>query len=105
MDANQYRSAIKALGLNQTKAARFLGIAGSSSRRYAQGKSPVPKQIAMLLSVMLHLQISPVKARETAGLPVDDYREGRIKNSEGKEEREVSGEEGVGLQHCQVARH
>ena len=83
MDANQYRASIKALGLSQTSAARFLGIALSSSQRYAQGNGRMPQQIAMLLSVMLHLQISPIKARETAGLPVDDYRVGRIKNGEG----------------------
>jgi hypothetical protein len=81
MDATQYRSAIKALGLNQTKAALFLGISGSSSRRYAEAASPVPEQIAMLLSVMLHLEISPIQARETAALPVGDYRDGRIKSS------------------------
>ena len=49
MDADQYRGAIKALGLNHTTAALFLGIAGSSSARYAKAKSPVPEQIAMLL--------------------------------------------------------
>lgn len=83
MDANQYRASIKALGLSQTSAARFLGIALSTSQRYAQGKGRIPQQITMLLSVMLHLQISAVKARETAGLPVDDYRDGRIKDGEG----------------------
>ena len=80
MDAKQYRAAIESLRLNRRKAARFLGIDGSSSQRYAEGKFPVPEQVAMLLSVMLHLQISPAEARETAGLPVEDYRDGRIKN-------------------------
>jgi hypothetical protein len=79
MDAGQYRTAIKALGLNQTAAARFLGVGLSTSQRYAEGKTAVPQQIALLLSVMLHLQISPMIARETAGLPVEDYRDGRIK--------------------------
>lgn len=76
MDADQYRGAIKALGLNHTMAALFLGIAGSSSARYAKAKSPVPEQIAMLLSIMIHLKIGPIEARKTAGLPVDDYRAG-----------------------------
>jgi len=79
MDANQYRTALRALRLNQTTAARFLGVAVSTSHNYAQGKSPVPEQIAMLLSVMIHLKIGPIEARETAGLPIDDYRGGRAK--------------------------
>jgi hypothetical protein len=33
----------------------------------------------MLLSVMLHLQISPAAAREIGGLRFDDLRDGRTK--------------------------
>lgn len=80
MDADQYRAAIEALGLNQTRAARFLGISLSTSQRFAQGASAVPHHIAILLSVMLHLQIDPATARQAAGLAVEDYRDRRIKN-------------------------
>lgn len=80
MDAGQYRAAIKTLGLNQAAAARFLGLALSTSQRYAEGKAAVPQQIALLLSVMLHLEINPVTARETAGLPAEDYKDGQIRN-------------------------
>jgi hypothetical protein len=79
MNAAEYRAAIKALGLSQSRAARFLGVALSTSQRYAQGKSPVPQNVGMLLSVMLHLQIRPSAAREMAGLGVDDLRDGRTK--------------------------
>jgi hypothetical protein len=79
MDAAQYRAAIKALGLSQSRAARFLCIALSTSQRYAQGKTPVPQAIAMLLSVMLHLQIKPATAREIGGLRCDDLRDRRTK--------------------------
>ncbi len=84
MDANQYRAAIKALGLNQSQAARFLDIAVSTSHGYAQGTGVVPEQIAMLLSVMLHLEISPVEARQIAGLPVNEYSDRRATKARAK---------------------
>jgi hypothetical protein len=87
MDADQYRAAINALGLNLTGAARFLGISLSTSQRHAEGNAAVPQRIAILLSLMLHLQISPVTARETAGLLVEDYKDGRINNGKPRPSR------------------
>ena len=83
MDADGYKAAIKALNLNQTIAARFLGISLNTSQRYAQGKRPVPRHIAMLLLLMLHLDITPLTALETARLPVEDFSDGQI--SDGKQ--------------------
>lgn len=56
MDAAQYRAAIKAFGLSQSRAARSLCVAVSTSRRYVQGKSPVPQGVAMLDANMTRSQ-------------------------------------------------
>jgi hypothetical protein len=59
MTPKQYRSHIKALGLSQVRAARFLGIAVRTSQGYALGEYPVPEAIAKLLRLMVRLGIKP----------------------------------------------
>lgn len=59
MTANQYKAAIKALGLSQERAGTFLGISGRQSQSYALGEYPVPKQTAMLLRLMIRLSLKP----------------------------------------------
>jgi hypothetical protein len=52
MNAKQYRDAIEHLGLNQTSAAKLLGIDVRTSRRYALGECPVPPTVQKLLEIM-----------------------------------------------------
>jgi hypothetical protein len=51
MTGEQYKAAIKALGLNNPRAARWLGICGRTSQYYAAGTRRVPRAIAMLLQM------------------------------------------------------
>ena len=53
MDGDEYQRALEAIGLSVRAASRFLAIDESTSFRYRTGVLPVPKPIAMLLSVMV----------------------------------------------------
>ena len=48
-----YERALVELGLNQSSAARFLGISGRQSRRYVAGDANVPPPIALLLRALI----------------------------------------------------
>jgi len=48
-----YGRALTELGLNQSSAARLLGISSRSSRRYASGESNVPPVVALLLRSLI----------------------------------------------------
>jgi hypothetical protein len=66
----KYQTLIDKLGMTQSGAARFLNVAGKSSRRWASGDIPdVPAANMMLLALMAHLKIAPDKVRKLAGLP------------------------------------
>lgn len=49
MDATAYRAQIARLGLSQERAARVLGVAARSSRRYATNERPIPGTVERLL--------------------------------------------------------
>jgi transcriptional regulator with XRE-family HTH domain len=53
MTANQFRTAIAALGWSQVHAASELGIAPRTARSYALGERPVPAPIVKLLEAAL----------------------------------------------------
>jgi hypothetical protein len=54
MTPNQFRSAIKSLGLSQPKAGRLLGAKGERTpRRWASGEIPVPAAAAAILRLLL----------------------------------------------------
>jgi hypothetical protein len=53
MTANQYRAALKKLGLSIVGAAPYLGISRRNSQRIAAGDCDVPKPIAKLLRVVV----------------------------------------------------
>lgn len=54
MTPNQFRTAIKSLGLSQPKAGRLLGAKGERTpRRWASGEIPVPAAAAALLRMLL----------------------------------------------------
>jgi transcriptional regulator with XRE-family HTH domain len=64
MDANQYRRALKKLGLTQQAAADFLGISLRTSQAYALGeKEVVPESIAKLFRLMIKLRLRPEDMR------------------------------------------
>lgn len=64
MTPEQYREAIKRLGLNQSDAGAFIGVNPVTSRRWATGKADVPPPVSMLLRLMLAMKLSPEKVRE-----------------------------------------
>jgi len=61
-----YQQLIDRLKLNQSAAARFLGISDRSSRRYAAIERPAPTPIGLLLSLMIKRKISPEEVRKAA---------------------------------------
>ncbi len=59
MTANQFRKALKALGLSQGEAAKFLGVSLRTANGWANEVTPVPEAVAMLLTVMIKRKIAP----------------------------------------------
>jgi DNA-binding transcriptional regulator YiaG len=51
--ADDYRSAIEALGLSQLAAARLLGVDERTSRRWANGERDVPEPAARFLRYLI----------------------------------------------------
>jgi hypothetical protein len=49
MDATEYRIALKAMHLSQTRAARWMGISVRTSQRYALGEAEIPHVVALLI--------------------------------------------------------
>ena len=54
----QYKDAIKALGLSQRAAGKFLGVDERTSRRWIAGDAQVPESAAKLLRLMIKLGLS-----------------------------------------------
>lgn len=63
MTANQYRAALKKLGLSIVGAAPVLGISRRQSQRIAAGESPVSEPVAKLLRLMLEHDTKPQEAK------------------------------------------
>lgn len=59
MTANQYRDAIKRLGLSQRQAGAFLGVDERTSRRWAAGDAEIPESVGKLLRLMIRLKLKP----------------------------------------------
>jgi hypothetical protein len=60
--AARYVWLIERLGLNQSSAARLLGISDRQSRRFVAGDARVDRSIAMLFELMVELGITPEEA-------------------------------------------
>lgn len=60
MTPRQFERTIKALGLSQAAAARFLGHSERQARRYVTGEAKVPAAEAMLLRALLATGEAPV---------------------------------------------
>ena len=52
MGADEYRAALKSLGITQTESARLLGVDIRTSQKWANGERSVPKPAVMLLTYM-----------------------------------------------------
>ena len=57
MTPAQYKAAIKALGLSQRAAGKFLGVDERTSRRWIAGDAQVPESAAKLLRLMIRLKL------------------------------------------------
>ena len=60
MSPAQYRWYIKALGMSQAGAGRYLGVSERTSRRFARGEAEVPVSMVLLLRALYHLDLDPV---------------------------------------------
>jgi hypothetical protein len=49
MDRDEYRAALNAMRLSQTRAARWLGISVRTSQGYALGERPIPHVVALCI--------------------------------------------------------
>jgi len=58
MNGKEYRAIIERLGMSQVGAARFLGVADSTSRRWIADTHPIPNAVAMLLCVMARYRLT-----------------------------------------------
>ena len=63
MTANQYRAAIKTLGLSQEAAGDWLGVGRRTSQGWALGERPVPEPTAKLLRLVVKLGLKPDDVR------------------------------------------
>jgi hypothetical protein len=59
MNADQYRTALKRLGLSQLAAGDLFRVGPRTSRRWALDESRIPDSVAMLLHLMLKKRITP----------------------------------------------
>ena len=60
MTPTQYKRIIKALGMTQGGAGRFLGVSPRTGHRYCSGETEVPTTTAMLLRSMVYHGDEPV---------------------------------------------
>jgi len=54
MTPTQYKRIIKALGMTQGGAGRFLGVSVRTAHRYCSGEAEIPTSVALLLRAMVH---------------------------------------------------
>ncbi len=59
MTAQQYRATIERLGLSQVDAGKFLGVTTRSSWAWANGKTPIPLAVQILLKYMATKNLTP----------------------------------------------
>ena len=69
MTGEEYRAAIKRLGLSQVQAAKFLGVDATTSRRWIADKHGIPEAVAMLLRVMIRHKLTRGHVERLEPLP------------------------------------
>jgi len=52
MDKDQYRAALRELGMSQHMAAGLFGVTGKTSQNWALGKTRIPGSVAILLRLV-----------------------------------------------------
>ena len=62
MTRNQFRAALKTLGLSQRKAAGWLGVTLRTVQNYATGVNEPPEPVARLLRLVIKLKLKPEEA-------------------------------------------
>ena len=67
MTSAEFSDLLAKLGLSQVSGARWLGVGDRTVRRWVF-KGDVPDAVVMLLKLMISERISPLEAREIAGL-------------------------------------
>lgn len=59
MTPDQFKKAIKQLGLSQEKAGLWLGLSERQGQRYASGDQEIPAPVGKLLRLVLRLKLKP----------------------------------------------
>lgn len=52
MTADQFRAALKSLGLYQMELAELLGLTTSQVSRWAKGRTPIPRYVPLVLELL-----------------------------------------------------
>ncbi len=60
MSGRQFKTVIKQLGMTQAGAARFVGVAERTARRYITGEMRIPVAVALLLRAMVYYAEAPI---------------------------------------------
>jgi hypothetical protein len=60
MSPRAYGRAIRALGLNQASAGRYLGVSARTSRRYLSGDAMIPAAQVLLLRACIAHKVEPL---------------------------------------------
>ncbi len=74
MTGNTLRKILARLELSQTDAAKLVGIAPRSVRRWVADDVEIPEPAAMLFGIMAKYKITPVEARKLLDLPWPDKK-------------------------------
>jgi hypothetical protein len=74
MKGNALRKVLAKLELSQVDAAKFIGIASRSVRRWVADDAEIPDAAAMLFGIMAKYEITPAEARSLIGLPWPDQK-------------------------------
>ena len=70
MTADQYRKTLRKMGLRQVDMAWIMGVTQRQSRRWAEGSSPVPRPVGLLLLALHQERITPTWLRKHIDEPI-----------------------------------
>ena len=70
MTTDEYRDTLQRMGLRQVDVGWIMGVTGRQSRRWANGQSPVPQAVHLLLLAMEQYRISPTWLRKHISDPI-----------------------------------
>ena len=70
MTKEELRATIKHLGLRQVDVAWMAGVSGRQAKRWATGKSPIPRAVALLLLGLADGRLTPTWFRRHIPEPI-----------------------------------